>query len=105
VEYTLALNDGANHLHGGVRASTSGCGQRARLKPPTPGLELTYTSADGEEGYPGALSVKVVYTLTDDNALRIEYTATTDKPTIVNLTITPTSTCRRAQRTQSSTTL
>ena len=51
-----------------------------------PALELTYLSKDGEEGFPGNLSAKVVYTLTDNNELKIEYTATTDKPTVVNLT-------------------
>jgi len=85
--YTLARNNGANHLHGGVRgfdkvlweASPGHEEDRARLV-------LDYHSPDGEEGYPGKLDVRVVYTLTDDNALEIDYQAVTDKPTVVNLT-------------------
>jgi aldose 1-epimerase len=86
-EYTLAINNGPNALHGGLKgfdkvvwepkivASLDGAS-----------LELRYTSKDGEEGYPGNLTVKAVYTLTEDNALKLEYTATTDKDTVVNLT-------------------
>jgi aldose 1-epimerase len=84
--YTLAANHkGINALHGGLKgfdkqvwkASTS-------VHNGEPSLELTYFSKDGEEGYPGNLNVKAVYTLTRDNALRLDYTATTDKDTIVN---------------------
>lgn len=86
-EYTLAVNNGPNSLHGGLKGFDKVVWQ------PTPGmtsagpsLELTYVSKDGEEGYPGTLSVKAVYTLTDDNEVKVEFTATTDKDTIVNLT-------------------
>jgi aldose 1-epimerase len=84
VTYTLAKNDGDNHLHGGFNKRVwtakdiSGSAGQA--------LELTYLSKDGEEGFPGTLPVKVVYTLTDRNELRIDYTATTDKDTVLNLT-------------------
>ena len=81
--YRLAANAGANHLHGGVtgfdkRVWRAACGAAS--------LELRYLSPDGEEGYPGNLDVRVTYTLTDDNELIVEYVATTDKPTPVNLT-------------------
>ncbi|WP_326407836.1 aldose epimerase family protein [Flagellimonas halotolerans] len=85
--YTLATNDGNNHLHGGEKGfdkviwnaipKNTGAGAT---------LELTYTSEDGEEGYPGKLDVKVTYTLTNENELDIQYEAVTDKPTVVNLT-------------------
>ena len=88
VTYQLACNDGPNHLHGGevgfdkcvwsssVRESDQG----------EPVLDLSLTSPDGDQGYPGTLRVRVSYTLTDANALRIDYEATTDAPTILNLT-------------------
>lgn len=85
--YELDTNNMGNHLHGGLKGfdkvvwtaepQQSEDGQQ---------LVLTYTSPDGDQGYPGKLETKVTYTLTDDNVLRIEYEATTDKKTVVNLT-------------------
>jgi len=87
VEYKLAQNNGENHLHGGVQGFDKKVWKpRAYTDAEGEHLELSYLSPDGEEGYPGALDVKVVYTLNDNNQLRIDYTATTDKPTVVNLT-------------------
>lgn len=83
--YRLAANDGPNHLHGGVR----GFDKRLWSAQPHPGaqrLALRYRSADGEEGYPGNLDVEVVYELTAADTLRIDYSATTDRPCPVNLT-------------------
>jgi aldose 1-epimerase len=82
--YQLEINNGPNSLHGGSK------GFHARVWTPNlindQTLELTYFSEDGEEGYPGNLTVKVVYTLTNSNELKIDYEATTDATTIVNLT-------------------
>jgi len=87
VEYKLAVNNGANHLHGGLQGFDKVVwSARGVSEGPLPRLELTYLSKDGEEGYPGNLSVTVVYSLTDANELRIDYSATTDKDTVVNLT-------------------
>jgi aldose 1-epimerase len=85
--YQLPLNDGKNSLHGG----TKGFDKRLWTAEPVeskqgPALKLTYVSADGEEGYPGTLTVHVTYQLRNDNSLDIKYEATTDKPTVVNLT-------------------
>ena len=85
-EYHLAANDGPNSLHGGIKGFDKVV-WKARGVPGThPALELTYLSKDGEEGYPGNLKVKVVYTLMGNNALQIDYSATTDKDTVLNLT-------------------
>jgi len=85
--YSIPTNNAPNTLHGGkegfdkklwtAEPGTSADGQT---------LTLTYQSKDGEQGYPGTLNVKVVYTLTEGDALRLDYTATTDKPTVLNLT-------------------
>ncbi len=86
-EYTLAVNNGPNALHGGLKGFDKVVWAPSVLTTPNgPGLKLAYLSRDGEEGYPGNLSVTVVYTLTEDNALRVDYTATTDKSTVINLT-------------------
>lgn len=83
-EYTLAINNGPNSLHGGPT------GFHARVwdaeQPAKNSVVLKYLSVDGEEGFPGNLNVEVVYTLSDSNELIIEYKATTDKRTLVNLT-------------------
>jgi aldose 1-epimerase len=87
VEYKLAANNGPNALHGGLKGFDKVVWQaRDASDGQTQRLELSYLSKDGEEGYPGNLSVTVVYTLTDANELRIDYAATTDKDTVVNLT-------------------
>jgi aldose 1-epimerase len=86
-QYTLATNNYPNALHGGNKGFDKVLWEPTILTGPDgASLKLTYLSKDGEEGYPGNLSVTVVYTLTEDNALKIDYTATTDKDTVVNLT-------------------
>ena len=86
-EYHVGINNDGNSLHGGK----IGFNQRVWSARPVAGtdgaaLELRYVSADGEEGFPGTLTVTAVYTLTDKNELKLQFTATTDKPTVVNLT-------------------
>jgi aldose 1-epimerase len=83
-QYTLSANDGENTLHGGKKGFDKVVWTPREL--PDAGLELTYTSKDGEEGFPGNLKVTVNYHLTAADELRIDYSATTDKDTVVNLT-------------------
>jgi aldose 1-epimerase len=87
VEYNLAQNNGPNHLHGGVRGFNKVVWQAREVRRREgPAVELSYLSRDAEEGYPGNLRATVTYVLTDANELRIEYGATTDKETVVNIT-------------------
>lgn len=88
VEYRLAANTGPNHIHGGNKGFAQKVWKGEAL-PSSPGqaaVRFTYFSKDGEEGYPGNLTASVTYTLTDENELRLDYEARTDKTTIVNLT-------------------
>lgn len=84
VEYKLALNNGPNSLHGGPKGFHKVVWDAEQLNEQT--LILRYTSVDGEEGFPGTLKVEMCYKLTDDNEVRIDYSATTDKLTLCNLT-------------------
>jgi aldose 1-epimerase len=93
IEYTLAVNNGPNHLHGGLTGfdkavwkaepftDAAASGGRSRA-----GVRFRHLSPDGDEGYPGNLAVMVTYSLDDAGSLRIDYEATTDRPTVVNLT-------------------
>ena len=86
-EYTLAANNGVNHLHGGLKGFDKVVWDaKTIINDSTVSLELSYLSKDMEEGYPGNLNTKVTYTLNNDDELSVSYEATTDKPTIVNLT-------------------
>jgi len=86
-QYNLAKNNGNNHLHGGIKGFDKVVWDVEAIDEKNEwGVLLKYTSPDGEEGYPGKLETTVKYTLNDKNELKIEYTATTDKPTPVNLT-------------------
>jgi aldose 1-epimerase len=82
--YTLATNNGPNSLHGGIKGFDKVVWNV--VKATDNSLELQYLSKDGEEGFPGNLNVTAVYTLTDDNELKLTFHATTDKATVVNLT-------------------
>ena len=86
MRYTLAANDKPHHLHGGSRGWDKVVWTARPFDGEDgPSLELTYVSADGEEGYPGTVTAKTVYTLTRDDELRVDMEATTDKPTLVNM--------------------
>jgi aldose 1-epimerase len=82
--YALATNNGVNHLHGGNKGFQYVVWDAKQVSDSV--LQLSYVSKDGEEGYPGNLTVKMIYTLTSDNAVRFDYEATTDKKTVCNLT-------------------
>ena len=85
--YTLAKNNGPNSLHGGNKGFNKVVwSARDASKPGLPAVHLTYISKDGEEGYPGNLTVEVTYTLTAQNELKIDYSLTTDKDTVANVT-------------------
>ena len=85
--YQLELNDGPNHLHGGTQGFHKKLWKAEKVKGKGgPGVKLTYVSQDGEEGYPGKVTLSVTYTLTAENALRVDYQGTTDKPTILSPT-------------------
>ncbi|TAN36423.1 MAG: galactose mutarotase [Verrucomicrobia bacterium] len=87
VTYCLATNNGPNSLHGGLKGFDKVVWQAKEMQTAAgPAVVFTRVSKDGEEGYPGDLTLKLVYTLTDKNEVKIDYTATTDKDTVVNLT-------------------
>ena len=88
VEYQLDINNGPNHLHGGFKGFDKQVWQVTKeiIEPKAVGIELHYLSPDLDQKYPGALDTYVTYRLTDKNSIRIDYKATTSKPTIVNLT-------------------
>jgi len=86
-EYTLALNNGENHLHGGIEGFDRKIWDAESVETDNgPALKLSYLSEDMEEGYPGNLNLTVTYTLTNNNALKIDYEAVTDKATPINFT-------------------
>jgi aldose 1-epimerase len=89
--YELARNDGLNHLHGGIEGFDKKVWSACPMQNPrgSPSLRLTYRSADREEGYPGNVDVAVIYTVTDENVLRVETEAVSDRPTPFNLTQHP----------------
>ena len=87
IEYKVAKNEGENHLHGGIIGFDKVVWEEnSASQKSDDSIEFSYLSVDGEEGYPGNLDVKVKYTVTEDNELKIEYFAVSDKDTIINLT-------------------
>jgi aldose 1-epimerase len=88
IEYKLAANNGPNHLHGGIKGFDKVVWTAEYVLADKDGakVKLSYLSKDGEEGYPGNLKCTVIYTLTKDDELKINYEAETDKPTVINLT-------------------
>lgn len=84
VDYQLTINDGPNSLHGGEKGFDRVVWDTKQINPQK--LEFTYRSADGEQGYPGNLDVKMTYELTDDNEFKVTHRAFTDKKTVINLT-------------------
>jgi len=84
--YQLAKNNGPNALHGGLKGFDKQIWKSEVLKTAEPSVRFALRSPDGQEGYPGTLDVAVTYTLTDQNELRLSYLATTDKPTVLNVT-------------------
>ncbi|HKE94801.1 MAG TPA: aldose epimerase family protein, partial [Povalibacter sp.] len=86
-QYSLTVNDGPNHLHGGVRGIDKHVWKIDAVKSGSPAtVVLSTVSSDGDGGYPGTLKVTATYALSDKNELSVEYRATTDKPTILNIT-------------------
>ncbi len=84
--YTLAINNGENHLHGGIVGFNKKYWEAEPIDAKEPAVKLTLVSPDGEEGYPGTVTLIVTYTLTDKNELRVDYQGTTDKTTVLNPT-------------------
>ena len=85
--YQLSLNNGPNHLHGGVKGFDKTVWNAAIANDARgPSVVFTHTSPDGHEGYPGTVAARIAYTVTDQNELIVEYSATTDKPTVLNIT-------------------
>ena len=85
-EYTLAKNHGEHHIHGGIKNFSNRVWEVINSGTDSHKITLHYLSEDGEEGYPGNLDIKMIYSLGEDNTLRLDYKVTTDKTTIVNLT-------------------